>query len=51
MAFAELPENPNLEHLKKQAKALLKAVRAGETIRHLAQEAGDPAILTALGGD
>ena len=30
MAFAELPDNPNLDHLKKQAKRLLKAARAGD---------------------
>ncbi len=30
MAFAELPDNPNIDHLKKQAKRLLKSARAGD---------------------
>lgn len=47
MAFAELPENPNLEHLKKQAKALLKAVRAGDdgALGRVGPYFGDPASI------
>ncbi len=47
MAFAELPENPNLDHLKKQAKALLKAVRAGDeaALSRVGPYFGDPASI------
>ncbi len=47
MAFAELPENTNLEHLKKQAKALLKAVRAGDegARARVGPYFGDPAAI------
>ncbi|MCP5081036.1 MAG: hypothetical protein GY948_04995 [Alphaproteobacteria bacterium] len=47
MAFAELPENPNLEQLKKQAKALLKAVRAGDedALGRVGPYFGDPASI------
>ncbi|MEM8689273.1 MAG: ankyrin repeat domain-containing protein [Pseudomonadota bacterium] len=30
MAFAELPDNPSLDHLKKQAKRLLRSAREGD---------------------
>lgn len=48
MAFAELPENPNLENLKKQAKALLKAVRAYDeaALARVGPYFGDPASIS-----
>jgi hypothetical protein len=33
----QLPREPNLEHLRKQAKALRRAVQAGDTVRLLAE--------------
>lgn len=47
MAFAELPANPNLENLKKQAKSLLKAVRAKDdaALGRVGPYFGDPSAI------
>lgn len=44
MAFAELPENPNIDHLRKQAKRLLKSARAGDgaALARIGPYFGDP---------
>ena len=44
MQRRELPENPNLENLKKQAKSLLKAARADDhqALERVGPYYGDP---------
>ena len=47
MATRDLPADPNLENLKKQAKRLLKSVKSGdaEALARIAPYFGDPAAL------
>ncbi|MEM9139519.1 MAG: ankyrin repeat domain-containing protein, partial [Pseudomonadota bacterium] len=48
MAITALPDNPSLEHLKKQAKRLLRAVQAGDNaaLAQVGPYFGDPAKIS-----